>query len=83
MIALARRRPPLAGALTVRRAFTNDNAVIEASLFSSREFATASAALFLFFIAFATLLLISVLYLQDLWHYSRSAGRARRSRPGR
>jgi len=59
-----------AGALTVRRAFTKDNAVIEAKLFSSREFATASTALFLFFIAFATLLLISVLYLQDLWHYS-------------
>lgn len=59
-----------AGALTARRAFTQDNAVIEANLFSSREFATASAALFLFFIAFATLLLISVLYLQDLWHYS-------------
>ncbi len=62
--------PPRLGALTVRRAFTKDNAVIEANLFSSREFATASTALFLFFIAFATLLLISVLYLQDLWHYS-------------
>jgi EmrB/QacA subfamily drug resistance transporter len=59
-----------AGALTVRRAFTRDNAVVEADLFSSREFGTASAALFLFFIAFATLLLISVLYLQDMWHYS-------------
>jgi MFS family permease len=59
-----------AGALTVRRAFTQDNAVIEANLFSSREIATASTALFLFFIAFATMLLISVLYLQDLWHYS-------------
>jgi EmrB/QacA subfamily drug resistance transporter len=59
-----------AGALTVRRAFTKDNAVVEADLFSSREFGTASAALFLFFIAFATLLLISVLYLQDMWHYS-------------
>jgi EmrB/QacA subfamily drug resistance transporter len=59
-----------AGALTVRRAFTKSNAVVEADLFKSREFGTASAALFLFFIAFATLLLISVLYLQDMWHYS-------------
>jgi EmrB/QacA subfamily drug resistance transporter len=59
-----------AGALTVRRAFTRSNAVVEADLFKSREFGTASAALFLFFIAFATLLLISVLYLQDMWHYS-------------
>jgi MFS family permease len=59
-----------AGALTVRRAFTHSNAVVEADLFKSREFGTASAALFLFFIAFATLLLISVLFLQDMWHYS-------------
>jgi EmrB/QacA subfamily drug resistance transporter len=59
-----------AGALTVRRAFTRSNAVVEADLFKSREFGTASAALFLFFIAFATLLLISVLFLQDMWHYS-------------
>jgi hypothetical protein len=59
-----------AGGLTVRRAFTQSNAVVEADLFKSREFATASAALFLFFIAFATLLLISVLFLQDMWHYS-------------
>ena len=54
----------------IRRAFTRSNAVVEADLFKSREFGTASAALFLFFIAFATLLLISVLYLQDMWHYS-------------
>ncbi|MGI8713454.1 MAG: MFS transporter [Solirubrobacteraceae bacterium] len=58
------------GALTARRAFTRPNAVIEASLFASREFATATLALFLWFIAFAVFLLISVLYLQDLWHYS-------------
>src|SRR6202453_3659218 len=35
-----------AGALTVRRAFTRDNAVVEADLFKSREFGTASTALF-------------------------------------
>ncbi len=60
----------LAAGLTVRRAFTRPNAVIEASLFASREFATATVALFLWFVAFAVFLLISVLYLQDLWHWS-------------
>jgi MFS family permease len=44
--------------------------VIEAALFESREFATATIALFAFFVAFAIFLLITVLYLQDLWHYS-------------
>ena len=60
----------LAGALTARRAFTQPHAVIEASLFESREFATATLALFSWFVAFAVFLLISVLYLQDLWHWS-------------
>jgi MFS family permease len=60
----------LAAAVTARRAFTQPRAVIEASLFKSREFATATLALFLWFVAFAVFLLISVLYLQDLWHYS-------------
>jgi EmrB/QacA subfamily drug resistance transporter len=60
----------LAAALTARRAYTRPNAVIEASLFESHEFATATLALFLWFVAFAVFLLISVLYLQDLWHWS-------------
>ncbi len=60
----------LATAVTARRAFTQPRAVIEASLFESREFATATLALFLWFVAFGVFLLISVLYLQDLWHYS-------------
>ncbi len=60
----------LAAALTARRAFTQPHAVIEADLFASREFATATLALFSWFVAFAVFLLISVLYLQDLWHYS-------------
>jgi MFS family permease len=60
----------LAAGLTARRAFTQPNAVIEASLFESREFATATLALFSWFVAFAVFLLISVLYLQDLWHWS-------------
>ena len=56
--------------LTVRRALTHPHAVIEARLFDSREFTTAASALFLWFIAFAIFLLITVLYFQDLWHYS-------------
>jgi EmrB/QacA subfamily drug resistance transporter len=60
----------LAAAVTMRRAFTKPHAVIEASLFESREFATATVVLFLFYVAFAVFLLITVLYLQDLWHYS-------------
>jgi EmrB/QacA subfamily drug resistance transporter len=60
----------LAAALTARRAFSQPHAVIEASLFESREFATAALALSLWFVAFAVFLLISVLYLQDLWHWS-------------
>jgi MFS family permease len=51
-------------------AFTQPHAVIEASLFDNREFATATLALFAWFVAFAVFLLISVLYLQDLWHWS-------------
>jgi EmrB/QacA subfamily drug resistance transporter len=60
----------LAAAVTARRAFTQPHAVIEAGLFESREFATATLALFSWFVAFAVFLLISVLYLQDLWHWS-------------
>jgi hypothetical protein len=56
--------------------------VIEASLFESREFVTATVALFSWFVAFAVFLLISVLYLQDLWH-SSALRRAWRSSPGR
>jgi EmrB/QacA subfamily drug resistance transporter len=60
----------LAGVVTVERTIRQPNAVIEASLFRSREFTAATIALFLFFIAFAVWLLITVLFLQDLWHYS-------------
>jgi MFS family permease len=60
----------LAAAITVRRAFTQPHAVVEASLFESYEFTSAAVGLFLFFIAFAVFLLVTVLFLQDLWHYS-------------
>ena len=59
-----------AAAVTARRALTQPHAVIEAGLFASYEFTTASLTLFLFFVAFAVFLLITVLFLQDLWHYS-------------
>jgi EmrB/QacA subfamily drug resistance transporter len=60
----------LATVLTVLRTLRHPNALIEARLFRSREFTAAAIALFLFFIAFAVWLLITVLFLQDLWHYS-------------
>jgi EmrB/QacA subfamily drug resistance transporter len=60
----------LAIALTVRRTLTSPRALIEARLFESRQFTGATIALFLFFISFAAWLLITVLFLQDAWHYS-------------
>lgn len=60
----------IAALITVRRSLTVANALLEPSLFSGREFTTSAIALFLFFIAFAVWLLITVLFLQDLWHYS-------------
>lgn len=60
----------LAGGVTVRRAIGHPHAVVEARLFESREFTTAVVSLFLFFVAFAVFLLITVLFLQDMWHYS-------------
>jgi EmrB/QacA subfamily drug resistance transporter len=60
----------LAAAVTVRHSLRNPNALIEPSLFASREFSTAAVGLFLFYIAFAVFLLVTVLFLQDLWHYS-------------
>ena len=60
----------VAAALTVRRSVIHPYALIEASLFSSRSFTGATLALFLYFIGFAAWVLISVLFLQDVWHYS-------------
>jgi EmrB/QacA subfamily drug resistance transporter len=60
----------LAAVVTLMRTLHHPHAVIEASLFQSREFASAAVGLFLFFIAFAAWLLITVLFLQDMWHYS-------------
>jgi len=55
--------------ITIVQARVNPRALIEASLFRNREFAAAAVALFLFFIAFAAWLLLTVLFLQDEWHY--------------
>lgn len=60
----------LAGAITVWRTMAHPHALIEAALFRSPAFTGATLGLFLFFVGFAAWLLISVLFLQDLWHYS-------------
>ena len=60
----------LCAVITVQRAITHPRAIVEASLFRSREFTAAAIAMFLFYIAFASFLLITVLFLQDQWHYS-------------
>jgi EmrB/QacA subfamily drug resistance transporter len=60
----------LAAAVTLRRTFTHHSPLIEPGLFRSREFTAASIALVLFFIMFAAWLLSTVLFFQDVWHYS-------------
>jgi EmrB/QacA subfamily drug resistance transporter len=60
----------LATAVAVQRTVRHPHAMIEATLFRSRDFTAATIALFLFFVAFATWLLITVLFLQGFWHYS-------------
>jgi EmrB/QacA subfamily drug resistance transporter len=59
-----------AGLATGVRIARHPRAVVEPALFRSREFTAAAVALFLFFIAFAAWLLVTVLFLQDVWHYS-------------
>src|SRR5579875_3816675 len=54
---------------TVRRSLHQPNAVIEAALFHSRAFATGTVALLLYYVAFSTWLLATVMFLQDGWHY--------------
>jgi EmrB/QacA subfamily drug resistance transporter len=60
----------LATVATVTRTLRHPNALIEASLFRSREFTGAALALLLIFIGFAAFLLSTVLFLTDTWHYS-------------
>ena len=60
----------VAGAITVWRTVTHPHALIEASLFRSRQFTTGTVALFLFFLGFAAWLLLNVLLFEDEWHWS-------------
>jgi EmrB/QacA subfamily drug resistance transporter len=60
----------VAATITVWRIIVHPHAMIEASVFTSREFNGATLALFGFFVGFAAWLLVSVLFLQDVWHYS-------------
>jgi EmrB/QacA subfamily drug resistance transporter len=60
----------VAVAVSVWRTVSDPHALIEATLFRSRPFTTASIALFLVFVGFASWLFVTVLFLQDGWHYS-------------
>jgi EmrB/QacA subfamily drug resistance transporter len=55
--------------LTVSRTLRHPHALIERTLFASRDFTFATIALFAFFIGFAVFLLSIVLFLQGQWHY--------------
>lgn len=55
---------------TVWLARTHPRAIIEASLFGMRPFAASSVGLFFFFLSHAAWMLINVLFLQGIWHYS-------------
>jgi predicted MFS family arabinose efflux permease len=59
----------VATAVAVWRTLCHPRAVIEASLFRNQRFAGATLALFVYFVGFATFLLVTVLFLQDLWHF--------------
>jgi EmrB/QacA subfamily drug resistance transporter len=56
-------------ATTTVYAHRHPHPLVEAALFRTREFSTAAIALFLYYIGFAAWLLITVLFLQNLWHY--------------
>lgn len=60
----------IAVGLTVLRTLQHPRAVIERTLFRSREFTVASVALLLWYIGFAAWLLITVLFLEQVWHFS-------------
>lgn len=55
---------------TVWRAVSHPRAIIEASLFAIRPFAVSSVGLFFFYLSFTAWTLITVLFLQEVWHYS-------------
>jgi EmrB/QacA subfamily drug resistance transporter len=57
-------------AAAVWRSIVHPHAVVERTLFRSRAFTTASVALFVFFLGFASWLLVTVLFLEDAWGWS-------------
>jgi MFS family permease len=59
-----------AALITVWRSVVHPHAMIEAAVFASRAFSCSTIALLAFFVGFGAWLLISVLFLQDTWHYS-------------
>ena len=60
----------LASGVALWRIVTHPRAVIEWTLFRVAEFSSASAALFVYYMAFAAWLLTNVLFFQEVWHYS-------------
>ena len=68
--------------LTVWRSFHHPRPLVEPGLFRSRPFTIASIALTLFFMSFAAFLLGTVLFFENVWHFS-TIQRASRSPRGR
>ncbi|WP_164662891.1 MFS transporter [Streptomyces sp. S1A1-7] len=60
----------LAAAATVERTLRAKAPVIEKQLFIGRQFTAATAALFLFSVGFAIVLLSTALFMQEVWHFS-------------
>jgi EmrB/QacA subfamily drug resistance transporter len=60
----------VATVVTVLRTIRHPHALIEAHLFRNAEFTRATIALALFFVGFASWLLVTVLFLQNAWGYS-------------
>ncbi len=52
------------------RCFSHERPLIELTLFRIPSYGTATAAVFLFSLGFAAMLLSNVLWCQDVWHYS-------------
>jgi EmrB/QacA subfamily drug resistance transporter len=63
----------LALAWFLARCLTHDRPLIELALFRIPNYGTATAAVFLFSLGFAAMLLSNVLWCQEVWHYSALA----------
>ena len=66
-----------------RRCATQRYPVIDLAMLRVRSFAMANLASLLFSVAFAAMLLSSILFLTEVWHYSITPRRLRASRPAR